>query len=382
MNIAIWGFGEQGKKCEKLFADYLHSDNVVCFVDKDVSKQNENSTIAVISPIMAATMVKSGLIDRIVIPGYEPGDYREIVRKLFNCGIRDTSYVLYASYRWFMRCIEEGCNSFDRLEEKAYEKMPLIGALEYEVAESCNLNCKRCNHYSNINHHNNMPTLSQFVSDIEMISTVVCEIKRFKLLGGEPLLNHDIDKFFDEARRVFPDSYIAMVTNGLLIKKSEEKVWESCRRNNIVIEISVYPPFKEELKEVEEELRKRNCTVKVFRNGDQFGSFINLQGNSDKYWAMMQCYAQVCHAVKNGKIYKCASNLNIDVLNEKFGINIPQTSLELISLKNDKTPGRTIREYLANTIDMCEYCTDFIYHPWERSYNEVSLKDWLVDEYE
>ena len=60
----------------------------------------------------------------------------------------------------------------------------------------------------------------------------------------------------------------------------------------------------EKINSVIDFLDRQGIRNKVFRCGDEFGAYINPKGDSNPEWAMMQCYAQICHAMKKGKIYK------------------------------------------------------------------------------
>ncbi len=144
------------------------------------------------------------------------------------------------------------------------------------------------------------------------------------------------------------------------------------------MEISIYPPMKEKVDELKLFLDRRNVKNKIFRYGDEFGAFLNMNGDSDKEWAMMKCYAQVCHAVKNGKLFKCTSVQNISVFNKEYDTNIPESFLSLQEILNKTARGKMLREYLMGTIEMCRYCTKFIYYPWEITNGDARKEDWIA----
>ena len=285
MNIAIWGYGKNGKKCGTLFEEKLLQDKVICFIDNDARKQQIVSKVPVVNANALRLLCDYSIVDKIIIPGYQPDVYRKIMCQLYNLGIDYQNLLFYAEPEYF-ECELSQCDTFSEILEKADRKIPLIGALEYEISEKCNLNCKRCNHYSNIYENGKMTDFSAFSRDLNAISELVYNIKRLKILGGEPFLNPDLGRFVREARRVFPKAYIAIVTNGLLICQMTQELINILVNTNTVIEISVYPPLKEHLSRVEKFLQENEVEYKIFRDGEMFGAYFNEYGDSDPKWAV------------------------------------------------------------------------------------------------
>lgn len=104
--------------------------------------------------------------------------------------------------------------------------------IEYDIVGHCNLNCKGCSHFSNIQKEKQFVELEVFERDIKRLANLFSEIKRIKILGGEPLLHPDFDKFIVSARKILPKARIDIVTNGILVDKINEEVWDVIRKNN------------------------------------------------------------------------------------------------------------------------------------------------------
>ena len=158
----------------------------------------------------------------------------------------------------------------------------------------------------------------------------------------------------------------------------DDKLIEAIVNTGTIVEVSVYPPLREHLNKVIGFLMFHGIKYKIFRYGDTFSAYINSKGNSNKMWAMMQCYAQVCHAIKNGKLYKCTSVMNIGVLNKHFNVNLPESNLNIDDIPKDNA-GEFLMNYLSDTIEMCRFCTKFKDFPWEATKNDASINDWIVD---
>lgn len=57
------------------------------------------------------------------------------------------------------------------------------------------------------------------------------------LMGGEPLLHPQIVKIFDITRRILPQTFICLHTNGILLTKSPT-ILGACRKNKIAFKIT------------------------------------------------------------------------------------------------------------------------------------------------
>ncbi|MBR6713350.1 MAG: 4Fe-4S cluster-binding domain-containing protein [Selenomonadaceae bacterium] len=69
-----------------------------------------------------------------------------------------------------------------------------ITYLETNLIDSCNLNCKGCTHFSVLFNRKEIYPLETFRRDIRILSSK-SDILRFRLLGGEPLLLNNLDKY-------------------------------------------------------------------------------------------------------------------------------------------------------------------------------------------
>ena len=308
-----------------------------------------------------------------------PGKLRSFMKRCFEYRIDFRDILFYAETNWFANILgDKNSVSFKNFLEEAKRKVPIISSLEYEIVEMCNLNCKRCNHYSNIFTDGKLIDFETFRADIDMLSTLTCNIKRFKLLGGEPLLHPELHRFIEYSRKVFPHAPMSIITNGFLIPKMSIATINAIKATGTVVEISIYPPMKNHFSKIEAFLQSHAIPYKVFRDADKFGAYINPKGDSPKMWAMMQCYAQVCHSMKNGHLYKCTTMMNIPVLNKKFNLNFPSESLKMSDIPKDKA-GEIITKYFLDTIEMCRFCTNFKYFDWKPTHNDAKIEDWLVE---
>ena len=380
MNIVIWNCGDLQRKLCALLTEKLPADAVTCFVTNDRLALNDYVNPPIVSVGALRLLVKNSCVDKIIIlaDDTDPVQYREVMRQFYGMGVDWRRIILYAELRWFEEMLsDKELYWFGGLLELAKAKLPCLMNLEYEIVERCNLNCKRCNHFSNIFRDGKLTDFETFRNDMNFLKRNVFNIKRFKLLGGEPLMHPDLARLVECSRQSFPYAPLSIVTNGLLVTKMDEELIAALRACDVTVEISVYPPVRGRLDEIGAFLNRHGIAHKVFRYGDEFGAFLNPNGNSDKMFAMLSCYAQVCHALKNGKLYRCSSVMNVDVFNREYGANLPPSFLNVHALPDGRV-GEIIEHYLADPIELCRFCTRFQYFPWEATKNNASAQDWLV----
>lgn len=368
------------KNFAAVFKARIRDAEFVCFVDNVNSAVKDSDGNLIISPFELKILLDSKKVDKVIVLAdtHGPGELREVMKKCFQQEIDFRKILFYIEIHWFMERLNgRNVTSFKNLLADAKRKLPILSNLEYEMVEKCNLNCKRCNHYSNIFTEGKLIDFETFCADMELLSKLTCNIKRFKLLGGEPLLHPELYRFVEFSRKIFPRAPLSIVTNGFLIPKMNDAAIKAIKDTGTVVEISIYPPMKKHFGEVEKFLQVHGIKYKIFRDGDQFGAYLNTKGDSNKIWAMMQCYAQVCHAIKNGYLYKCTASMNISLLNKKFGTNFPAESLKLSEIPKDSA-GEVLTKYLLGTLEMCRFCTSFKYYDWEATRNDAKLEDWIV----
>lgn len=137
--------------------------------------------------------------------------------------------------------------------------------IEIHLANSCNLRCKGCDHFSCICENESFNE-KQFYKDIQKLYSIFDgDIEKILLLGGEPLLNKNVDKLIDATAKLFVNSEIDVVTNGTLILRQKDSFFESCRKDNVKIVITKYPIDFDYL-EVEKFLIEKGCNFEYFGN--------------------------------------------------------------------------------------------------------------------
>ncbi len=68
-----------------------------------------------------------------------------------------------------------------------YEK-PVLGYVEYHVSWHCNLNCKGCAHYCNLNREPRFGDIGSFHDNLVQLNRLFDNVETFTLMGGRTLL--------------------------------------------------------------------------------------------------------------------------------------------------------------------------------------------------
>ncbi len=116
-----------------------------------------------------------------------------------------------------------------------------LRGFELHLVDHCNLNCRGCTHFSPLAEKNFL-SKQDFEKDFCRLSDLTQgNVDYIHLLGGEPLLHPDILFFLKRARDFFNETAINLITNGILLKKQNDKFYETCRENKINIILTYYP---------------------------------------------------------------------------------------------------------------------------------------------
>ncbi len=239
-------------------------------------------------------------------------------------------------------------------------KQTELKQLEIHLADHCNLNCRSCDHYSPLS-KKSFPNFNKMEQDLKHLSKILNgKIDNILLLGGEPLLNSDIEKYIVMIRNLFKKSSLKIVTNGTLLLKQKDEFYNCCRDNDILIEITKYPINFDYSKAVEF-LKSKNVkhsfvgTTEI-KNKTTHKLSLDESGKQDPKYSFDNCFHSTkCYQYYNGKLFMCPCcayihNVN-NYFNKKFEL-CEKDYLEVSKIKNFQQ----ILDYLSSPIPFCRYC--------------------------
>jgi organic radical activating enzyme len=115
---------------------------------------------------------------------------------------------------------------------------PSLPFLEIMVIRTCNISCEGCTTFSDLKYNGYVPW-SQGQAWIQPWINRL-DIQAVGLMGGEPLINPELEQWLRGLRSLLPSAQIRFVTNGLLLEKHWHIVELLQELGNTVLKISAH----------------------------------------------------------------------------------------------------------------------------------------------
>lgn len=253
---------------------------------------------------------------------------------------------------------------------------PVLGYLEFDVSGHCNLRCKGCSHYSNLQKEPVWGDLGKFREHLVRLREIFDHIEVFRLVGGEPLLNPDVGQFAAAVRDSFPDATLYVVTNGILIPRINREILDAFRESKAVVNVSYYPPTVKITEQIIERLKE--CKVSyTFSKPIQYFQYEvgETPGNGASNY--LHCPLIYCHILNDdGRLCICDPPLlyqkNMTRLNVKREVS-EECWTDLYGAKD----GYELLRGLHRQVPYCKYCLTRkkILFPWQGNYTQELTDD-------
>jgi hypothetical protein len=240
----------------------------------------------------------------------------------------------------------------------------LTDGLEYSVSYHCNLRCAGCSHLSPFQ-PKKFPSLKSFRSDIIKLGEVL-HTSEIRLLGGEPLLNPQIDEYIKEAKKSGIADIVAVTTNGLFLHNMSDDFW-----NNIdIVRISAYPGYElkdERIKIIKEHAEETNTVLELDLKSS-FRTTITTKPHP-KDWVTGMIFRTCknvhlwhCHMIHEGKLYKCAVPPFLPPYLSKLEIYDYDPAIDAFDIHNSSDIYKDLKRFLTSqeTINACRYCLGYV----------------------
>lgn len=215
----------------------------------------------------------------------------------------------------------------------------ILPFVETMITQACNLSCHGCTNYSDLV-HNGYVKWTDGRQQLEAWLTRV-DILDFGILGGEPLVNPEVDKWILGLRELMPDAQIRFTTNGINLHKKFHLIKLLHDIGNCVIKIGVHvnsPNLEKTINRIYESYDWKPVTeygIQRWTTGDRVrfhvrrpdtfwktyrGDYHNMMPHdSNPVDAFKQCCQQTCPLLYKGKIYKCSTAGLLEDTLARFG---------------------------------------------------------------
>jgi hypothetical protein len=239
-------------------------------------------------------------------------------------------------------------------------RQPSLTGFTVDIVSHCNLNCKFCSHFSPLVKEKYI-SMETFTKDLERMSELTGKVAGdIRLMGGEPLLHPQLLDFVVITRKLFPNSEVLIVTNGILLPRQDDTFWKTLRDNNVIIYCSRYP-INIDFSSINS--KAAEFGVRIDYVGLQFGlktmyySPLDLSGKQDAKVSYIKCGGgnSDCSKLADGKLFTCAIPATARFFNEYFGKNIEITDRDYIDIYKAKNIDE-ILDFLCRPIPFCRYC--------------------------
>lgn len=246
-------------------------------------------------------------------------------------------------------------------------------AIEFNLTEHCNLSCTHCDQASPL-----LPMkfadLDSFTRDMEVLSTVL-QAGELKLAGGEPLQHPQLLDFLRVAKDVGIANRLVIITNGVLLHKAPEELWDLIDG----MWISIYPGVKFRFEWDWIQQMADEHQVWIWRKETpEFSERLLVEEIQNEEFVKMvfqNCelaHLESCHTIHEGRYYMCAPSVYME----------PRLALRGNDFKNREADGVAIHdnpnlyEDLDNLIrrqeeplEACRFCLG----SWARNTANVQL---------
>lgn len=240
--------------------------------------------------------------------------------------------------------------------------MITVSSLEWHVSHNCNFSCSGCSDFSNYKHAASITNdiLKQWYAPWHKR----IQPKTVALVGGEPLLNKDIENIIYTAREYWQDSALELVTNGWLLYRYPNlpTVLKDTKTTLYVSKHYNSKEYNEKFYSIIDNLEKQNVNYKIYRNDKTWFQIYKPEllphedGDPESSWKNCPTY-QDCFQLYDGAIWKCPPIAYINLMNKKYTLDSKwDTYLQYKALQPDCTDREIVEFFSRGAESVCGMC--------------------------
>ena len=234
----------------------------------------------------------------------------------------------------------------------------LFPVVEFYITNVCNLTCRGCNRFNNYNFKGHQ-YWDDHAEEYEAWSKRL-DLPRITIIGGEPTLNPDLEKWAMNLRRLWPDAVIMVQTNGTYQRPEHLTYWGKYR---VGFGISLHDPATAD--DIKQKWKHHAGIIDAFvfhqsaviKKDDHY-----ILHSSDVQQAFNACDMKHDHTMYNGKLYKCPAMSNLPEFDQQFDLRLDARQRELLysyqplSADCDEEELQQFALTKDTSIVQCEFC--------------------------
>ena len=262
------------------------------------------------------------------------------------------------------------------------EVKPYLRHVQFPVAMHCNLNCRKCAAFSNLNEAG-FADLEIFEKSLYGLKNKFSQLSSIALLGGEPLLNSHLSEFIEKVHEILPNTDISIVTNGLLLLDMKESLIKVLKNHNVHIRVTQYPVTVKMIPDIVAFLKKHELRYFVTPVVTEFGRFLHREENRehlDRFCENGRCIVEeLCYHVYEGRICSCNMPFDLYLHRDYLGLNITKEEVEKVSIDliHGKENGWEILKKINTLHELCRYCGAMEYEKWSNG-GHPCVEDYII----
>ena len=283
---------------------------------------------------------------------------------------------------------------------------PRLKYAEVYITNVCNYSCTHCQSLNNFSFKGHQ-SWKDHENEYRSLSAQL-DIDQIQIIGGEPTLNPDFEKWVEEISNLWPNAKLQIATNGTRLDKLTKEIYQILLKHKGTLwitchDMQLYDGFldfsKTFLNKIvsdnvsnddwkrEYERSKTDPTVKlktvsrtiIDENGvevilDWSQSFVSsvidllddqsltMKYNSDLVQAHAICYFKTCHQINKGKVYKCPLVSVLPDFLDQFDVNMSADdralaySYQPLISNNSNSEVVNFIKNIEDPIPQCKFC--------------------------
>lgn len=243
--------------------------------------------------------------------------------------------------------------------------------LELFITRRCNIKCKNCTFYCNINKSEDevLYPLEQVEKDLGHLTSLGVKLKSITVMGGEPTMVKNLTDYLYVVRRQADPEHLSIFTNTVsLANLCNGAGVKALRETRTAITYTKYSRYFQSGAKNLSYLSGFGIPVTCSGDLEYKTAHDNaVQGEFDKQTLLpcdsgdakrkehfLKCECDIL-SLCNGRIYTCGRSLNIKYLNKRFGFNYPEDSyIEVSSL----TSADELFAFSTTPGNLCSFCAN------------------------
>lgn len=226
----------------------------------------------------------------------------------------------------------------------------------------------------------------QYVTDVKRLGELFWTVGSMRIQGGEPLMATEIlPELMQVTRETFPYADMALISNGLLIPKTNPKLFEAMRKYHFYFWLSGYPPTYKIYDKIQAICNAENIPVSIMPpitnwHATNLKAFelepVKDRKTLEELWN--KCVEKSSIILEDGYLYRCCIiSPNTPTVYKRFGWNIAKNQMWKnidkfrVNIYDPNFDGFKFNESLEmeNMLECCQYCANV-----RANYKSISWK--------